>query len=103
MKTRFIALASVLCLGAGCPAFAAPPPTAAKKPVADTKSQHQEFPLQFKGKEIVISRQTKRAELEPMLTKILGEKTALADKDTLQYDGPHSEPRAFPGDSSPSN
>jgi hypothetical protein len=68
------------------PAFADPARSPAKTPAAAEKAVSMEFPLVFKGKEIVISRQSKRPELEPKLTKILGKKTAMDDPDTLQYD-----------------
>ena len=77
---------SVLLLFSG-PAFAAPPAAAAdNKPAPAAKAEVQEFPLMFKGRQIVISRLAKRAELEPALTKLLGAKTGMEDKSVLQYD-----------------
>jgi hypothetical protein len=81
MKTKsFIAAAALVCLPSVVSAL--PLEFTGVAPGTTISS----FPLVFKGKEVIINRQTKRPELEPALTKILGAKTALEDKDTLQYD-----------------
>jgi hypothetical protein len=68
------------------PLFAAPPAAPEKKPATTEKALPQEFPLVIKGKEITISPQAKRAELESALTKLLGAKTELEEPSMLQYD-----------------
>ena len=64
----------------------APNDTPGKAAPAAGKEQPQGFPLVFKGKEVMITRQAKHAELEAALTKILGAKTDMEDKSRLQYD-----------------
>lgn len=59
---------------------------AEQKPTAVANPEAQEFPLVFKGKEVMISHQVKRVEIEPKLRKLLGEKTAMENQRVLQYD-----------------
>ena len=79
-------VSSAVLLLCSCPASAAPAAAPEKKPASAGKTLPQEFPLIFKGKQMVISRQAKRAELEPALTKLLGAKTDMREKSVLQYD-----------------
>jgi len=80
----------VVCLGVlitvSSPLFGAPDDKPGKSVPATGKEQPQGFPLVFKGREVMITRQTKHADLEAALTKILGRKTDMADKSRLQYD-----------------
>src|ERR1035437_10081085 len=79
-----------VCLGVlllfSCPVIAGPPAAVEKKPVPAGNVETQDFPLIFKGAEVMITRQTKRPEMEPKLRKILGKNTELPDRSTLQYD-----------------
>ena len=68
------------------PLIGAPNDKPGKAALAAGKEQPQGFPLEFKGKEVMITCQAKHADLEAALTKILGEKTGMEDKSRLQYD-----------------
>jgi hypothetical protein len=84
MNTLVVGTVTLLLIS--CPAFAAPPATAEKKPAAAATTQPQEFPLLLKNKEIVIRRTADLTSIESGLTAILGNKTDIDDKNTLQYD-----------------
>lgn len=102
-----VPLLLALLLATACPVFSA----TASAPVTQTASgtasasaatpvtaELSEFPLMLKGVEVLIGKEIGREALTASLTKVLGESTAMEEKNRLQYDfqtNPESSPVAL--------